>query len=262
MSSRRRYTYFLSDIHLGAAYTDVRTREAKVVRFLRSVEENAKAVYLLGDVLDYWFEYRTVVPRGYVRFFGQLARMADAGIHIVWFIGNHDIWLFDYLRDEIGIEVVDTPAGGVFRQIDGATFFLGHGDTYGPQHADYRVLRALFHNKLCQKLFSAIHPRWTVPLAHAWSSHNRTSRGNPEQGKAWKEHVLQNLAKTSEELAAAHPELQFIVIGHYHMLVDHDVSDTCRLIVLGEWLTMDTYAVFDGSRMSLHRWSDNKLWQP
>lgn len=116
----RNKTYFVSDIHLGAVYiANPREHEAKVVRMLQSFEKDCKTLYLLGDILDYWFEYRTVVPRGYIRFFGQLAHMSDMGINIVWFIGNHDIWLFDYLRDQIGMEVID---GNVVRDIDGKNF--------------------------------------------------------------------------------------------------------------------------------------------
>ena len=123
--SGRTCTYFLSDAHLGASYiTDPRAHEEALVTFLQSIEPTAKTVYLLGDILDYWFEYRTVVPRGYVRFFGQLARMADFGIRIVWFTGNHDIWLFDYLRDELGIEIADPAGGGMTVEIDGVRFFL------------------------------------------------------------------------------------------------------------------------------------------
>ena len=243
-------TYFLSDIHLGASYVaDRKAHEKRVVDFLRSIEDDARAVYLLGDILDYWFEYRTVVPRGYVRFFGQLARMADRGIEIVWFIGNHDIWLFDYLRDEIGIRIVDTDKGGIAVDIDGTHFFLGHGDTFGRQPWTYRRLRALFHNRFCQKLYSAIHPRWTIPFAHGWSSHSR-------KGTALPSATLAPAARTAVEvfarqLCSADPELRYIIIGHHHVALDEPVTGTCRLIILGNWLDRSTYAVFDGSELRL-----------
>ena len=118
----RHTTYFISDLHLGARYLpDRRLHEAKIVSFLHSIRDTAEAIYLVGDVLDYWYEYRTVVPRGYVRFFGALAALADSGVRITWLTGNHDIWLFDYLRDEIGIEVVD---GSIIRDIAGKRFFI------------------------------------------------------------------------------------------------------------------------------------------
>ncbi|MBR5745314.1 MAG: metallophosphoesterase, partial [Muribaculaceae bacterium] len=115
--TQRSTTYFIADLHIGAKYiTDPRDHERRVVDFLRSIKDDAKTLYLMGDVLDYWFEYKKVVPRGYIRFFGALAELADAGVEIIWFVGNHDIWLFDYLRDEIGLKVVD---GVEIREIDG-----------------------------------------------------------------------------------------------------------------------------------------------
>lgn len=244
-------TYFLSDIHLGASYMpDRRAHERRVVDFLRSVEDKAKAVYLLGDVLDYWFEYRTVVPRGYVRFFGQLARMADAGVEIVWFTGNHDIWLFDYIRDEIGVEIVDAKGAGVERRIDGTLFFLGHGDNFGRQPLGYRILRSFFHNKVCQKLYSGIHPRLTMPFAHGWSAHSRKGSACPPEAK------LAGRARTAVEVEArrlytALPDLRYIVIGHHHVALDEPVTSECRIIVLGNWITRSTYAVFDGTSLEL-----------
>ncbi len=229
--SGRTKSYFLSDAHLGAAYiADPRAHEAALVDFLRGIEPTAKAVYLLGDILDYWFEYRTVVPRGYVRFFGQLARMADEGIEIVWFTGNHDIWLFDYLRDELG---------GLLKDIDGTLFFMGHGDDFGQQPRGYRTLRGIFRCRFLQKLYSGIHPRWSIPFAHGWSSHSRKS-GPPVP-------VLTPRARCAVE----HPALRYIVLGHHHVAIDEPVSSTCRLVILGEWISSRTYAVFDGSSLQL-----------
>ncbi len=138
----RDLTYFLSDLHLGAGYIpDHRAHERRVVDFLRSIEPRAKRIYLLGDILDYWWEYRDVVPRGFVRFFGELARLADSGVEITWFKGNHDIWIFDYLPSEIGLEVHD---GIMVRDIDGARFLLEHGDGVGRLPWSFRRLRGLF----------------------------------------------------------------------------------------------------------------------
>ena len=139
--------YFLSDLHLGANYiADPKAHESRVVRFLESIAHDAKALYLLGDVLDYWYEYRHVVPRGYVRFFGALAQLADAGVEIVWFTGNHDVWLFDYLRDEIGLNVVKK---ALSVNIMGKNFLLSHGDNVGHQPRMYRFTRWCFYNKVC-----------------------------------------------------------------------------------------------------------------
>ena len=142
--------YFISDLHLGATYfPDPKRWERRVVSFLDSIAGDADELYMLGDILDYWYEYRNVVPRGFVRFFGALARLADRGVRIQWFIGNHDIWLFDYLRDEIGLEVVD---GYVVKEIKGKRFFLSHGDGVGRLKPTFRFLRGMFRHKICQKL--------------------------------------------------------------------------------------------------------------
>lgn len=150
--TQRSTTYFIADLHIGAKYiTDPRDHERRVVDFLRSIKDDAKTLYLMGDVLDYWFEYKKVVPRGYIRFFGALAELADAGVEIIWFVGNHDIWLFDYLRDEIGLKVVD---GVEIREIDGKRFFLSHGDGVGRIRPGFRIIRSLFRNRFCQWLLS------------------------------------------------------------------------------------------------------------
>ena len=167
---------FISDIHLGARYMgDTRTHEARVVNFLRNEAHDADSLYLLGDILDYWFEYRNVVPRGFIRFFGELAALSDAGVKITWMTGNHDIWLFDYLRDELGIEVVDAPY--IVRKIGTRRFILAHGDRIGRTTAGFRFICSLFRNKVCQKLYSGLHPRITVPFAKAWSNSSRCGKG-------------------------------------------------------------------------------------
>lgn len=247
--SGRTCTYFLSDAHLGAAYiADRRAHEGALVDFLRSIESTAKTVYLLGDILDYWFEYRTVVPRGYVRFFGQLARMADSGIRIVWFTGNHDIWLFDYLRDELGIEIADPSGGGMAVEIGGTHFFLGHGDDLGRQPRGYRLLRGIFRCRFLQKLYSGIHPRWTLPFAHGWSSHSRKA-APPEPHLEGPQRAA--LEVECRRLASLDPDLRYIVIGHHHVAIDEPVTASCRLIVLGDWIKKRTYAVFDGHSLAL-----------
>lgn len=249
MSGGRRLTYFISDLHLGARYIeDSRGHERTVCEFLRSIAPTARRLYLVGDILDYWFEYRTVVPRGYIRFFGALAELADSGVEIVWFTGNHDIWLFDYLRDHIGLRVEDPRKGYILTDIDNTLFCIGHGDGIGKRSPGFRFLRYLFRNRLCQQLFAAIHPRWTVGFAHSWSSHSRKGYATPT--------ALAPQVRTSLELfcrrqASEHPDLRYIVVGHHHVVVDEPINDRCRLIVLGDWLTRHTYAVFDGSELNL-----------
>ncbi len=250
----RTATYFLSDLHLGARYLpDRRAHERRVVEFLRSIRDTAEAVYLVGDVLDYWYEYRTVVPRGYVRFFGALAELADAGVRITWLIGNHDIWLFDYLRDEIGIEVVD---GSITRRIGGRNFFISHGDGLGRLKPSFRFIRSIFRNHVCQKLYSAIHPRWTIPFAYSWSS---GSRGYlPGHSSEWSGKMKADVRAWAEQYAAEHPDTDYIVLGHHHVVVNEPVGDRCRLIILGDWISHDSYASFDGDTLQMRHFASKK----
>ena len=251
--------YFLSDAHLGASYiADARAHEARLVAFLRRTAEDARAVYLLGDILDYWFEYRAVVPRGYIRFFGQLAAMADAGIEIVWFTGNHDIWLFDYLRDQIGIRIVDDHygSGGILERIDGDLFFLGHGDAFGEQPRGYRTLRRIFRSRLCQRLYASLNPRWTIPFAHGWSSHSRKAGTMEAPVPVFSPRARAAVETRARQLIADHPDLKYIVIGHHHVSLDEKIGPDCRLIILGNWIDRATYAVYDGHTLQLNEFTE------
>jgi len=235
--------YFISDLHLGASYIpDSRAHEARICAFLEEIAPCAAEIYLLGDVLDYWFEYRTVVPRGYVRFFGTLARLVDSGVKIHWFIGNHDIWLFDYLRDEIGIEIVD---GYVVRDIKGKRFFLTHGDGVGEIKPMFRLIRSIFRNRVCQKLYSAIHPRWTIPFAHVWSSSSRgADYASPPAFEGENEALTRFCRKWLTEHDGGH--IDYFVFGHRHVPVDYRLTPRSRMIIIGDWISHDSYAVFDG----------------
>lgn len=246
-------TYFISDLHLGAGYiSDSRAHEQRVVRFLDSIANTADELILLGDVLDYWFEYRTVVPRGFIRFFGALSRIADKGVKITWFTGNHDIWLFDYLRDEIGLRVVD---GSEVRQIYGHTFFLNHGDGVGRRPQTFRLIRSIFRNKVLQKLYSGIHPRWTIPFAHAWSSYSRNYEKYDALTEIDREEPLVEFCR--DYLKNVNPKVEYFVFGHRHVLADFAIDATgSRMIILGDWIRHFSYGEFDGTRFNLKIFSD------
>lgn len=241
-------TVFLSDIHLGANYIkNPRQHEKIVCDFLEKEASRANHIYLLGDVLDYWYEYRQVVPKGYIRFFGTLARIADRGVKITWLTGNHDIWLFGYLRDEIGIEIIDSPY--VQRTIDGKNFILSHGDRISDGTFSFRFISSIFRNKVCQRLYASIHPRWTVPFAHRWSNSSRCSHLIADD----KESMLRrSVLDDAKKLAEKHPETNYVVMGHHHIVIDELIPDTdCRLMVLGDWISQFTYAEFDGVNLQL-----------
>lgn len=240
-------TYFLSDFHLGARYIDdPRKQEQRIVAFLESIRNDAKEIYLLGDILDYWFEYRYVVPKGYVRFFGKIAELADSGIKIYWFIGNHDIWIFDYLPKELGVEVVD---GSQVKQIDGKRFFIAHGDGLGDDSRTFRMLRAFFRNRFCQRLYAGIHPRWTVPFALNWSCSNRVNGDYKAFGD---DEPLRRFVTNYKQ----DPKIDYFVFGHRHVAVDENVDGISRLIVLGDWIKLYSYAVYDGNDLKLQYFTD------
>lgn len=235
--------YFISDCHLGAGTLEnPLDYERRVVRFLESIEEECEELYLLGDIIDYWFEYKQVVPRGFTRFLGQLGRMSDRGIRIHWFKGNHDIWIFDYLPQEVGctihsgIEVVERR---------GKRLLMAHGDGLGDDSRSYRIMSGFFHNRFCQKAFSWIHPDLTASLAHAWSRHSRlTGDDFPDFLGEDKEHLV----RFAKDYVASHrPEEcpDFFIFGHRHIELDLMLSRQTRLFILGDWITHFSYAVMD-----------------
>lgn len=182
MDSLRKKIYFASDAHLGARFhKDPLAVEKRLVRWLDSIKDEAMAIYFLGDMFDYWYEYKYVVPKGFVRFLGKLAELSDNGVEIHIFIGNHDIWMFDYLPKEIGA-VIHRDVLTV--DLLGKRFFLGHGDEVDYRSKAFRFLRTLFRNKFCQWLYAGIHPRWTFGFALGWSLSSRKSGlKNIRQGK-------------------------------------------------------------------------------
>ncbi len=245
-----RKAYFISDAHLGAQYIkNKREHEKRLVDFLDSIKNDAAELYLLGDILDYWYEYKNVVPRGHVRFLGKLAELADAGIKIYWFTGNHDVWLFDYLANEVGLTVLK---GHTQMEIMGQQFLLSHGDDVGYQKATYRFTRWCFYNRVCQWLYASVHPRWTYPIANNWSKHNRVTRSKEEEDKA-KQVCCKRLEDFSNEYAEAHSEVRHFVYGHVHLARHLDLPQGRTMTILGDWIDQFTYATFDGETVELHK---------
>lgn len=246
-------TYFLSDLHLGAPYfPDSKESEKRVVAFLDSIKNDAESIYLLGDVLDYWYEYRHVVPRGFVRFFGKLAEFTDAGIKVVWMIGNHDIWIFDYIPNELGVEVID---GSQVVNLYGKKFFLTHGDGVGKMKKGFRIIRGIFRNKFAQWMFAGIHPRWTVPFAYSWSRHSRKegeARGVPDYK------LLNNLENFVTEYHKINPDIDYFIFGHIHILSRKIIEKGCEMIVLGDWINKFSYAELDEKGLRLMKWDGKK----
>lgn len=243
----RNKVYFLADAHLGSkSHADSIETERKLCRWLDSVRDDAAVIFLMGDIFDYWYEYRYVVPRGFTRLLGKLGELTDAGIEIHFFAGNHDLWLSDYLSRECGLILHLEP---YIIEIGGRKFFLAHGDGLGDNSQSFHLLRKVFHSKFLRKCFSAIHPRWTIPLAHAWSNSSRESRGVvPYMGEE-REHLVRFAKEKLREM----PDINYFIFGHRHVLLDLPIAAQSRVIMLGDWITLFSYAEFDGEDLQLKR---------
>jgi len=238
--------YFASDQHLGAPNREASLmRERHFISWLEHVKHDAAEIYLLGDLFDFWFEYKTAVPKGYVRVLGKIAELVDSGIPIHLFTGNHDMWMFDYLPEELGVTVYRDP---VEREYNGKSFLIGHGDGLGPGDHGYKFIKQVFRNKLCQWLFARLHPNFGIGLANYFSSRSRIANGDSDKQFLGEENEwLAIYAK--EQLAKKH--IDFFLFGHRHLPLDLNVGKGSRYINLGEWVTDFTYAVFDGTELEL-----------
>lgn len=237
--------YFLSDVHLGSkSHADSIETERKLCRWLDMVKCDAQAIYLLGDIFDYWYEYKHVVPKGFTRVLGKLAEITDGGVEVHFFIGNHDIWLTDYLAKECGMILHFEP---LITVVNGKKFFLAHGDGLGDDSKAFQFLRKIFHSNFLRKCFSAIHPRWTIPLAHAWSNHSRINGGVQDYLGEDKEHLVLFAKQKLGEI----PDIDYFIFGHRHIVLDLSVSQKSRVIILGDWVRYFSYAVFNGESVRL-----------
>ncbi len=226
-------------------YEKSREREDKIVRWLTSIENDVQILYLMGDVFDYWFEYKHAVPKGYVRLLGKLAQLADNGVEMHYFTGNHDMWVFDYLPAEIGMQLHREP---ITKEYNGKKFFLGHGDGLGPGDYGYKFIKRIFANPIAQWLFARIHPNTGIGLMKYFSQTSRVTTGNSDEiylgdDKEWL------IVFSKEVLLKEH--FDYFIFGHRHLPLDKQVGNNSRYINLGEWLNHQTYAVFDGSDVQL-----------
>lgn len=241
--------YFASDFHLGIPdRKQSLEREKRLVRWLEMARIDAAEIFLMGDLFDFWFEYRTAVPRGYTRLLGTLAGIADSGIPVHLFRGNHDMWAFSYLQEETGIQLHREPE---FRTFNGKNFYLAHGDGLGPGDHGYKFIKKVFASPVNQWLFRLIHPDLGISMALFWSRKSRHAALEKEKKEEERNLRLINerILFHSEDLIKQHPELDYLVYGHYHYPVETRLSEKAVQVVLGDWLTHFTYAVFDGEKL-------------
>lgn len=252
---KRRNIYFLSDAHLGSlAIPHPRMQERRLVNFLDKIKYKAEAVYLLGDIFDFWYEYKTVVPKGYTRLLGKISELTDLGVEVHFFIGNHDIWQLDYFEKECGMTI---HRQNEVIELHGQTFFLAHGDGLGSKDRKFNFIRSVFHSHKCQRLFSMLHPRWGVAFGLEWARRSRLKREDgkepPYQGEQNEELII-----FAKEYLKTHPEINFFIFGHRHIELDLMLTRTTRLLLLGDWISQFTYAVFDGEHLFMENFIEGE----
>jgi len=246
MTLLQKKIYFISDFHLGAPdYESSIAREKRIVKFLDEIKNDASHIFILGDLFDFWYEYKKVVPKGFVRILGKLAELTDNGIVIKFFVGNHDMWMNGYFEKELNIEVFHYPQEFDF---GGKKFLIGHGDGLGPGDHKYKFMKKIFRSKLSQKLFGALHPNAGIGLANYFSRKSRAATGKTDEeflgeDKEWL------IIFSKEMLAKKHYD--FFIFGHRHYALDFKLSDISRYINIGDWIKYNTYAVFDGENLEL-----------
>lgn len=238
--------FFASDFHLGVPnHEQSLEREKRIVRWLDSIQHEAHSIYLIGDIFDFWFEYKHAIPKGFIRLQGKLAELTDKGIPVIFFTGNHDMWMFDYFPKELNIPVYRDP---IVVEINSKIFLIGHGDGLGHGDASYKILKKFFNSKICQWLFARIHPNLGIRIAHYWSRKSRISNVKREEKFQGEEKEFL-LAYCKELEQKVHHD--FYVFGHRHLPLDLRVAENSRYINLGEWVHFNTYAEYDGKEVYL-----------
>ncbi len=240
--------YFASDLHLGLpSLIESRPREKLFVQWLDMVKTDASEIYLLGDIFDFWYEYKRVVPKGYTRFLGKIAEIVDSGIPVHFFTGNHDVWMFDYFPQELGISLHKEP---ITREFNGKKFLIGHGDGLGPGDPGYKFLKAIFTNKTLQWLFARLHPNFSLWFGNRWSVSSRYSKEIAHKFREENEQITKFARLTLEE-----QQYNFFIFGHWHSPVVYPLTDSSNLVLLGDWIVSNTYGVWDGERFALRKYS-------
>jgi len=237
--------YFASDFHLGVPdAASSLAREKKIVRWLDAIKHDAHMLFLVGDIFDFWFEYRHAIPKGFIRLQGKLAELTDNGLPIYFFTGNHDMWMFSYFTQELNIPVLRQP---VSIQINQEQFYIGHGDGLGPKDQVYKVLKKVFANKTSQWLFARVHPNLGIGLANYWSRKSRISNTKADEvfkpGEEWLIIYAQEMEEKQHH--------DYYIFGHRHLPLDIQLNNRSRYVNLGEWVNYCSYAEYDGQSLNL-----------
>jgi UDP-2,3-diacylglucosamine hydrolase len=244
--------YFASDFHLGLPTgSDPREREKKVVSWLNSVAPDAREIFLLGDVFDFWWEYKLVVPRGFTRFLGTISAISDSGIPVHFFTGNHDMWTGNYLSQECGMIIHKHP---VTITLNGKKFHLAHGEGLGSGSILYRMLLAIFRNKPLQVLYSSLHPSIGVGIGHKWSLHSRLGKGIRKEYMGEEKEDLIRYAKAVSE----NEKIDYFIFGHRHLAMSYKMKNGSEIVFLGDWIKHSSFAEWNGAELVLSDYTVNQ----
>jgi UDP-2,3-diacylglucosamine hydrolase len=245
--------YFISDVHLGLYPPEQSARrERLLVKWLDEIKPEASELYLVGDIFDYWHEYKHVVPRGHTRFLGKLADLSDSGIKLHFFTGNHDIWVYDYLPAEIGLTLY---RHHIVREFNGYRFYIGHGDGVGRGDPGYKLLKGIFTNKVLQWLYARIHPNATMAFGKRWSRSSRYAKGIVAEPYRGDDKEIQVLF-AREMLKKEH--FDYFIFGHRHIPFMISLEQNSHVVNLGDWISNFTYAVWDGRELLLKSYFPEK----
>lgn len=241
--------YFASDLHLGTPDEQSSAQREKLfVRWLEEIRHDAAEIFIIGDIFDFWHEYETVIPKGFVRIQGKIAEITDAGTPVHIFTGNHDLWMFGYLEKELGVKIYKAP---IQREFNGKRFFIGHGDGLGPGDHGYKFIKKVFNNPVCQFLFRWLHPDIGTKIASYFSYKSRfgSSGDKKTMEKFLGEENEWLIQYARRKLQTAH--FDYFVFGHRHLPLNIQLNDKSRYINTGDWLDYNSYAVFDGEKLEL-----------
>jgi len=242
--------YFASDFHLGVPVgKSSLEREKRIIDWLNYIQKDAFEIYLVGDIFDFWFEYKHAIPKGFVRIQGKIAELVDSGIPVYFFTGNHDMWMFDYFEKELGVTIYREP---VHRVYNSKKFLIGHGDGLGPGDRGYKFIKKVFAAKWSQWMFARLHPNFGIALANYFSRKSRIATGDSDskflgEDKEWLVHYC-------KEQEAIDPQ-DYYIFGHRHLPMTIRINERAVYINLGEWIHYNTYAVFDGFETKLLEWN-------
>jgi len=247
MSLERTKIYFASDFHLGAPnHNESFEREKRVIKWLDEVKKDATEIYLVGDIFDFWFEYKHAIPKGFVRFQAKIAEITDSGIPVHVFTGNHDMFIFDYLPKELGFKLYREP---IIKTYDNKKFYIGHGDGLGPGDRKYKIIKRFFASKFCQWAYARIHPNLGLSFAFSWSRSSRKT--NASYDAKYHGDDKEFLVQFCKDYVKTDNSIDYFVFGHRHLPLEIKINGKATYFNLGEWIKHNTYAVFDGEKLEL-----------